>query len=99
MQEVLLRGGGLVATAQACVGVVGVSVAGVLWCVQMSELRREDFVQVCVLEHTGYTRWGRSPGDTNGEADGFQCRCGVPGLLRASGGGPMLWKNVGRTLG
>ena len=29
----------------ACVGVVGVSVAGVLWCVQMSESCGEDFVQ------------------------------------------------------
>ena len=44
----LLHGGELVAMAQACVGVVGVSVAGVLWCVQMSESCGEDFVQARV---------------------------------------------------
>ena len=44
----LLHGGALVAMAQACVGVVGVSVAGVLWCVQMSESCGEDFVQARV---------------------------------------------------
>ena len=94
-----LHGGELAAMAQACVGVVGVSVTGVLWCVQMSQSCGEDFVQVCALEHTGCTRWDRSLRDNDGEADRFRCRCGVPGLLRASGGGPMLWKSIGRTLG
>ena len=35
MHMVLLHRGCLAAMAQACVGVVGVSATGVLWCVQM----------------------------------------------------------------
>ena len=38
----------LFAMAQACVRVMGVSVAGVLWCVQMSELCGKDFIQARV---------------------------------------------------
>ena len=45
-------------------------------------------MQVCAYEHTGCTQLERCLGGTNGEADGFRCRCGGPKALRAQGVGP-----------
>ena len=56
--------------AQDCVGVVDLSVAGVQWCIQTGGLQscRDDYEQVCALEHTECTQ---VLGGTDGETDGL----------------------------